>query len=60
MNLPDLSTQILYGRLGWAIVLATLVCALWRRSAPMSRVALASVMALSLAAMALPGELSPA
>lgn len=60
MNLPDLSLQILYGRLGWAIVLATLVCALWRRSAPMSRVALAAVLALSLAAMALPGELSPA
>ena len=60
MNLPDLSLQILYGRLGWAIVLATLVCALWRRSAPMSRVALAAVLAVSLAAMALPGELSPA
>ncbi|MGF6274535.1 hypothetical protein ABIB38_002917 [Massilia sp. UYP11] len=60
MDLPDLSTQILYGRLGWAIVLATLVCALWRRSAPMSRVALAAVLALALAAMALPGALSPA
>lgn len=60
MNLPDLSTQMLYGRLGWAIVLATLACALWRRSAPMSRVALAAVLALALAAMALPGELSPA
>ena len=60
MNLPDLSLQILYGRLGWAIVLATLLCALWRRSAPMSRVALAAVLALTLAAMALPGELSPA
>ena len=60
MNLPDLSLQMLYGRLGWAIVLATLVCALWRRSAPMSRVALAAVLALALAAMALPGELSPA
>ncbi|WP_137176082.1 hypothetical protein [Massilia sp. HP4] len=64
MNLPDLSLQILYGRLGWAIVLATLACALWRRlvpqSAQMSRVALATVLAVSLAAMALPGELSPA
>lgn len=60
MNLPDLSLQILYGRLGWAIVIATLVCALWRRAAPMPRVALAFVMALSLAAVALPGELSPA
>lgn len=60
MNLPDLSLQILYGRLGWAIVLATLACALWRRAGSMSRVALAGVLAVSLAAMALPGELSPA
>lgn len=60
MNLPDLSLQLLYGRLGWAVVAATLVCALWRRSSSMSRVALAAVMAVSLAAMALPGELSPA
>lgn len=60
MNLPDLSLQILYGRLGWAIVLATLVCALWRRSAPLSRIALAALLVVSLAVMALPGELSPA
>ena len=60
MHLPDLSLQILYGRLGWAVVVATLVCALWRRSSSMSRVALAAVAAASLAAMALPGALSPA
>jgi hypothetical protein len=60
MSLPDLATQILYGRLGWAIVMATVLCALWRRSAPMSRVALAAILAGSLATMALPGELSPA
>ena len=60
MNLPDLSLQLLYGRLGWAIVAATLVCALWRRAAPLSRAALGTVLALSLVAMALPGELSPA
>lgn len=60
MNLPDLSLQILYGRLGWAIVIATVVCALWRRAAPMSRVTLGLVIALSLAAVALPGDLSPA
>jgi len=62
MNLPDLATQILYGRLGWAIVVATLVCALWRglvRKAPMSRIALLAVVAASLAAMCLPGELAP-
>lgn len=60
MNLPDLSLQLLYGRLGWAIVLATAACALWRGAAPIPRVALALVLAAALAAMALPGQLSPA
>jgi len=59
MNLPDLATQILYGRLGWAVVVATLVCALWRRAAPMSRNALLAVAGGALAAMCLPGELAP-
>lgn len=59
MNLPDLAIQILYGRLGWAIVVATLVCALWRRSAPMSRTALLAIMAGAVGAMSLPGELAP-
>lgn len=60
MTLPDLALQIVYGRLGWAIVLAAVVIDLWRRSAPVSRMALATVAAGSLAAMALPGALSPA
>lgn len=63
MTLPDLASQIVYGRLGWAIVAATVVCALWRRVVPgtaLSRVTLAAIMAGSLALMALPGSLSPA
>jgi hypothetical protein len=63
MTLPDLASQILYARLGWAIVAATVVCALWRRVVPgssLSRVTLAAIMAGSLAVMALPGNLSPA
>lgn len=59
MNLPELALQILYGRLGWAIVIATLVCALRRRAAPMSRSALLTVVTGAMAAMCLPGELAP-
>ena len=60
MTLPDLASQILYGRLGWAIVCATVACALWRGAAPLGRLALAAIMAAALALMALPGNLSPA
>jgi len=60
MTLPDLASQILYGRIGWAIVAATVACALWRGAAPISRGMLAAIMAGSLATMALPGNLSPA
>lgn len=63
MNLPELSSQIVYGRIGWAIVAATLAVSLLGvllRSAPLSRRLLAGVLGASLAAMCLPGELSPA
>jgi len=60
MILPDLASQIVYGRIGWAIVAATVVCALWRRAAPMPRATLAAIVAGALALMALPGNLSPA
>lgn len=61
MTLPDLASQTLYGRLGWAIVLATVVCALWRGAASTSipRATLAAILAASFALMALPGNLSP-
>ena len=31
MNLPDLTLQLIYGRVGWGIVLAALIFALWPR-----------------------------
>jgi hypothetical protein len=60
MILPALASQIVYGRVGWAIVAATVVCTLWRSAAPMSRATLAAIVAGALAVMALPGNLSPA
>lgn len=72
MNLPDLPLQLLYGRLGWALVLAALLLALLptllatRRgrqafadlAAPGWRTTL-TVVAAMLVLMALPGEASP-
>ena len=60
MTLPDLASQIVYGRIGWAIVAATVACALWRGAAPLSRTGVAAIMGGALALMALPGNLSPA
>lgn len=60
MTLPDLASQIVYGRIGWAIVVATVVCALWRGAAPLSRTGVAAILGGALALMALPGNLSPA
>jgi len=60
MTLPDLASQIVYGRIGWAIVAATVACALWRGAAPPSRTGVAAIMGGALALMALPGNLSPA
>ena len=60
MTLPDLASQIVYGRIGWAIVAATVACALWRGATPLARIGVAAIMAGALALMALPGNLSPA
>ena len=60
MTLPDLASQIVYGRIGWAIVAATVACALWRGAAPLSRIGVAAILGGALALMALPGNLSPA
>ena len=60
MILPDLASQTVYGRIGWAIVAATVACALWRRTAPMPRATLAAILAGALVLMTLPGNLSPA
>ena len=60
MELPGLDWQFFYGRVAWAIVLATLVTALlpaaWRRSSRLAGGVLLGAAAL----MALPGEASPA
>jgi len=60
MTLPDLALQIAYARISWALVLATLVIALWRGADPLPRPVLAAILAASLGVMLLPGEFSPA
>ena len=60
MTLPDLASQIVYSRIGWAIVTAAVACALWRGAAPLARTGVAAILAGALALMALPGNLSPA
>lgn len=60
MSLPDLAWQIAYGRLAWAIVVASMLVALWPAQKKLPRAALASVLAAAAVVMALPGEASPA
>jgi len=60
MTLPDLALQIVYARVGWALVFATLLLALWRGPVNLTRPALVALLAVMLVLMALPGELSPA
>jgi hypothetical protein len=60
MTLPDLASQIVYSRIGWAIVAATVACALWRGAAPLARTGVAAILGGALTLMALPGNLSPA
>lgn len=54
MSLPELTWQIVYGALAWAVVLAALVAALW----PLSRGKLACLTVGAVALQALPGEAS--
>ena len=60
MSLPDLTWQMVYGRLAWAIVLAAVLIALipgpWRHS---RRLPLAALGVMALLCL-LPGQLSPA
>jgi hypothetical protein len=60
MNLPDLDFQLFYGRLSWALVLASLLCACWPRAWPLSRVKLAAVALGAVVLQFLPGQGSPA
>ncbi|WP_020652105.1 hypothetical protein [Massilia niastensis] len=59
MSLPELASQVVYGRFAWTIVLATLAMSLWPASRP-TRPALAAILAGVAVLMALPGAMSPA
>jgi hypothetical protein len=62
MTLPDLASQLVYGRLAWAVVTAAALFALLplSRFAPLSRRASAALLAGIAVLFALPGQASPA
>ena len=60
MTLPDLAWQIVYGRLAWTLVLATLLLVLWPRRMGSPRAAVVIAIGGVGLLMALPGEASPA
>lgn len=60
MTLPDLTWQIVYGRLAWTLVLAALLVSFWPRNRRVSHAALGAVVGGVGLLMLLPGEASPA
>ncbi len=60
MHLPELELQIIYGRLGWGIMLAALVLSLLPRRFIASARAVGVLLAGMLAVQALPGAAAPA
>jgi len=60
MILPELSWQIVYARLAWAVVLAAVVLALLPIKGPHARRVMAAIGAAALLLMALPGPASAA
>lgn len=60
MNLPDLESQILYGRVAWAVVLAALALAILARWRPPSRRMITCILLGSATLQALPEEASAA
>ncbi len=60
MVLPELSWQFVYARIGWALVLASLVMAGWPAAWRLPRRTFAAILGASSVLMALPGEASPA
>ena len=60
MNLPDLTLQLIYGRVGWGIVLAALIFALWPRRFALTGRVVAIVTLGMIALQALPGPASAA
>ena len=59
MSLPELSWQIVYGRLAWGIVLATIACAIWPRAWQLSRGKAGALLGGGALLLALPGAASP-
>lgn len=59
MNLPELSLQIVYGRLAWAVVIAALACVLWPARWRLPRRTVALLLLATAALQMLPGEASP-
>jgi hypothetical protein len=60
MTLPDLASQMIYGRLAWAGVLAALIASLLPLALQRSRRVVAGLLAAATVAALLPGQLSPA
>lgn len=60
MNLPELGLQLMYARLAWGIVLATVLVAVWARRYALSRGAVIGMTLGMIALQALPGAASPA
>ena len=60
MSLPELTWQIVYGRLAWALVIAALVCTLWPPAWRLPRRTAAALLLATAALQALPGAASPA
>lgn len=58
MTLPEMTWQILYGRLAWAIVAVTLICALWPARWQLGRHMFAGLLLGGAALAALPGQAS--
>ncbi|NNG21701.1 hypothetical protein [Telluria aromaticivorans] len=60
MVLPELSSQFVYARIGWALVFACLIAAAWPAAWRLPRRTLAAILGGSSILMALPGAASPA
>jgi len=58
MTLPEMSWQIIYGRLAWAIVAVTLICALWPARWQPGRNVLGGLLLGAVVLAALPGQAS--
>lgn len=58
MNLPELTLQVGYGRIGWAVVATAALIQLWPAARTLTRQHLVMVLVMALMAVALPGQAS--